>query len=229
MLAMPAFAEVTVSSRSTTIVRADEKSGRLVRTTVVVKSVAVEPVPVTTAKVVTAKADQPPVSDLGSLVDRIALEQGVEDSLVHSVIRAESNYDPRAISAKGALGIMQLIPATARRFGVVNAFDPRENIEGGVRYLKFLLDYYRNDYARTIAAYNAGEGAVDKYQGIPPYPETQNYVFRVAKNLKSARQIRARQTPAEPAKVAVTGTIAETHQAIQASIGEDGRVYYHTP
>ncbi len=100
------------------------------------------------------------------------------------MIRAESNYNPDAVSPKGALGLMQLIPSTARRFGVSNPFDVRENIEGGVRYLRFLLDYYQGDYPKAIAAYNAGEAAVDKYHGIPPYAETQNYVHRVAKNLE---------------------------------------------
>ncbi len=166
---------------------------------------------------------------MAALVNRIALEQGVEDALVHSVIRAESNYNARAVSPKGALGIMQLIPSTARRFGVVNVFDPKENIEGGVRYLRFLLDYYQNDYVRAIAAYNAGEGAVDKYHGIPPYPETQNYVVRVAKNLKTARQVRARQAASEPATVEVAAAMTETHNPIRTSIGEDGLVYYRTP
>jgi soluble lytic murein transglycosylase-like protein len=147
---------------------------------------------------------------------------------VHSVIRAESNYNTNAVSPKGAQGIMQLIPATARRFGVSNAFDAHENIEGGVRYLRFLLDYYKGDYPRTIAAYNAGEAAVDKYNGIPPYAETQSYVYRVAGNLKAARQA------AYPA-VTATKSLAslnegpETPRPIQASTGPDGRIYYRTP
>ena len=111
---------------------------------------------------------------------------------MHSVIRAESNYNALAVSNKGAMGMMQLIPSTARRFGVRNPFDPKQNIEGGVRYLRFLLDYYKNDYQKTIAAYNAGEGAVDRYQGIPPFLETRNYVYQVAKNLKAARQARTK-------------------------------------
>ena len=103
-----------------------------------------------------------------NMIDRIADEQGVESHLVHSVIRAESNYNANAVSPKGAQGIMQLIPATARRFGVSDAFDVSDNIQGGVRYLRFLLDYYQGDYPKAIAAYNAGEAAVDKYNGIPP-------------------------------------------------------------
>jgi soluble lytic murein transglycosylase-like protein len=158
------------------------------------------------------------------MVERIAGEEGVEVPLVHSVIQAESNYNSSAVSAKGAQGIMQLIPSTARRFGVSNTFDAEENIEGGVKYLKFLLDYYHGDYTKSIAAYNAGEGAVDKYNGVPPYAETQGYVRTVAKRLTAQRlqKIGNTATPAQPD--------AETpHHPIQASIGADGRVYYSTP
>jgi soluble lytic murein transglycosylase-like protein len=163
------------------------------------------------------------------MVDRIAGEQGVEIPLVHSVIRAESNYNPNAVSPKGALGLMQLIPATARRFGVSNVFDAQENIQGGVRYLRFLLDYYEGDYTRAIAAYNAGEAAVDKYHGIPPYAETQNYVSRVARNLKVARQNQAVSTPTTPVPVTTETAKLETYRPIQASVGSDGRIYYRTP
>jgi soluble lytic murein transglycosylase-like protein len=225
---MPAFAG-SVGQRSTSIVRADEKSGHLVR------SVAVEPhvvAPVLVESVnpnAVAEAQSPhavPVlnqeaadSDLLAMIDRIAAEQGVEDSLVHSVIRAESNYNARAVSPKGALGMMQLIPSTAKRFGVENAFNPQQNVTGGVKYLKFLLDYYHDDYARVIAAYNAGEAAVDKYNGIPPYAETRNYVYSVAKNLKTAREQRTAR------KVAVGFTNVETPKRIETSVGSDGRVY----
>ena len=160
------------------------------------------------------------------MIDRIAAEQGVEDSLVHSVIRAESNYNPLAVSAKGALGIMQLVPSTARRFGVQNAFDPRENVTGGVRYLKFLLDYYHDDYIRAVAAYNAGEAAVDKFNGIPPYAETRNYVYSVARNLKAAREQRSARNPVV---VSERNPAAETYKRIETSVGSDGRIYYRTP
>jgi soluble lytic murein transglycosylase-like protein len=141
------------------------------------------------------------------------------------MIRAESNYNSHAVSPKGAMGMMQLIPATAKRFGVANPFDTRENIEGGVKYLRFLLDYYKDDYPKAIAAYNAGENAVDKYHGIPPYAETQNYVLRVAGNLKVARNNRK---PAPVLEATNRAPQAETHQAIRASVGSDGRVYYRT-
>lgn len=161
------------------------------------------------------------------MVDRIAVEQGVESPLVRSVIRAESNYNPNAVSPKGALGLMQLIPATARRFGVSDVFDAQENIKGGVRYLRFLLDYYQGNYAKAIAAYNAGEGAVDKYNGIPPYAETQKFVRRVADNLQTARKKRAAAPAPNPA-AAEPGKV-ETYRPIQASRGSDGRIYYRTP
>jgi len=85
----------------------------------------------------------------------------------------ESNYNPYAVSPKGALGIMQLIPATARRFGVLDVFDPVDNIEGGARYLKYLLELFNGDYPLALAAYNAGENAVTRYGAVPPYPETR--------------------------------------------------------
>jgi soluble lytic murein transglycosylase-like protein len=104
---------------------------------------------------------------------------GVEEAVVRAIIHAESAYRPHVQSNKGAQGLMQLIPATARRFGVNDAFDPGQNINGGVQYLAWLLKRYGQDVTLAAAAYNAGEGAVDKYGGVPPYRETQNYVARV--------------------------------------------------
>ncbi len=214
----------SVAERTTTIVRPDEKTGHLVR------SVTVQPREVAPAAVEKAAPEAAPVepapadaAELIAMIDAIAAEQGVEDSLVHSVIRAESNYNPHAVSPKGALGMMQLIPSTAKRFGVSNAFDPRDNVRGGVKYLKFLLDYYHDDYVRAIAAYNAGEAAVDKYNGVPPYAETRSYVYSVARNLKTAREARASRKPAENA------TPVETYRRIETSVGSDGRIYYRTP
>jgi soluble lytic murein transglycosylase-like protein len=162
---------------------------------------------------------------MAEIIERVAVEQGVEAPLVHSVARAESNYNALALSPKGAEGVMQLEPATARRFGVSNSFDPEENIRGGVKYLKFLLDYYHGDYTKAVAAYNAGEKAVDRYRGTPPYNETRSYVARVARNLRTARQ-----QGGKPATVSQPSTgRAETYQPIQTSIGSDGRIYYRTP
>jgi soluble lytic murein transglycosylase-like protein len=104
---------------------------------------------------------------------------GVEEAVVRAIIHAESAYRPHVQSNKGAQGLMQLIPATARRFGVADSFDPAQNIDGGVQYLAWLLKRYGQDVTLAAAAYNAGEGAVDKYGGVPPYRETQNYVVRV--------------------------------------------------
>ena len=105
---------------------------------------------------------------------------GVEEAVVRAIIHAESSYNPGALSRVGAQGLMQLMPATARRFGVTNAFDPAQNIRGGVQYLGWLLKRFNGNLTLAAAGYNAGEGAVDKYKGVPPYSETQRYVQRVA-------------------------------------------------
>ena len=116
-------------------------------------------------------------------IDRIVQESAqrhkVDPALVKAVISTESGWNPNAISRKGAEGLMQLIPETASRFGVGNALDPAQNVEGGTTYLKWLLDRYNGDLRKTLAAYNAGEGAVDSYGGVPRYRETQQYVQKV--------------------------------------------------
>lgn len=101
---------------------------------------------------------------------------GVDPILVKAVIQVESNFNPRCVSNKGARGLMQLMPETARRFGVSNSLDPEQNIRGGVAYLSLLLRQFSSDLSLVLAAYNAGENAVSRYGGIPPYAETQNYV-----------------------------------------------------
>lgn len=109
-----------------------------------------------------------------------ARQHGVEEAIVRAIIHAESAYNPNAMSRVGAQGLMQLMPATARRFGVGNAFDAGQNIQGGVQYLAWLLKRFNGNLTLAAAGYNAGEGAVDKYKGVPPYNETQRYVQRVA-------------------------------------------------
>ena len=113
------------------------------------------------------------------IIKTIATKHGLESSLIHSIIRAESNYNTYSISSKGAVGLMQLMPETAKIYSVRNPFDPRENIEGGVRYLKDLIKLYDRKTDFVLAAYNAGQQAVKKYGGIPPYPETRNYIEKV--------------------------------------------------
>lgn len=104
---------------------------------------------------------------------------GVDEALVRAIIHAESWYNRTAVSRKGARGLMQLMPATASQYGVRSLFDAAQNIDAGVRHLRFLLDMFNHDYALASAAYNAGEGAVKRYGGVPPYNETQTYVQRV--------------------------------------------------
>lgn len=108
-----------------------------------------------------------------------AKQYGVDPTLVRAVMHAESAFNPNAVSSAGAGGLMQLMPQTAARFGVSDRFNPEENIAGGVAYLAFLLDLFHGNRQLALAAYNAGEGAVQKYSGVPPYNETQNYVTRV--------------------------------------------------
>jgi soluble lytic murein transglycosylase-like protein len=117
-----------------------------------------------------------PPAEIVRAVQEVATQHGVDPALVLAVIRIESGFNTRAVSPKSAAGLMQLIPDTARRFGVSDVFDARQNIVGGVRYLQWLLSYFRGDVTFAVAAYNAGEGAVDKYSGIPPYAETIQYV-----------------------------------------------------
>jgi soluble lytic murein transglycosylase-like protein len=113
------------------------------------------------------------------VIGRTSSQFKVDPKLVDAVVRVESGYDPKALSPKGAQGLMQLIPATAARFGVQDPFDPAENVRGGVSYLSELLTQFNGNVPLTLAAYNAGEGAVERYGGIPPYAETRNYVRKV--------------------------------------------------
>jgi len=115
----------------------------------------------------------------GDEIRDAAARHGVPEALVSAVIRVESGFNARAVSPKGARGLMQLMPTTASMLGVKNSFDPRENIDGGVRHLRGLLDRFPHNLSLALAAYNAGEQAVTVYGGVPPYPETQGYVARI--------------------------------------------------
>jgi len=127
-----------------------------------------------------------PTPEISGLVEQTANRLQIDPQLVDAIIKVESQYDPMALSNKGAMGLMQLIPETAQRFGVANPFDPKDNIQGGVSYLKYLLEMFGGDLPRSLAAYNAGEGAVQRSGGIPSYAETKAYVRKVTHIYQSA-------------------------------------------
>lgn len=225
------------------VVRVDARTGHLVRSTVVItpKTVSPKPAAATSAPVTPAPAkaavSPKPVPDLLSsnaslaeIIDQMAAAHQVDPLLVHSVIKVESNYNPKAVSRKGAQGLMQLIPSTAKRFGVTDSFDPRQNVEAGVKYLKYLQDVFKDDRL-ALAAYNAGEGAVAKYGWIPPYPETQNYVYQVGKKYGDARRAAA-QSPAKPEAVPVKPEPpvppAEQHPRLEQYVDDQGRIHLRT-
>jgi soluble lytic murein transglycosylase-like protein len=188
----------------TTAVRVDARTGRLVRSTVRVEG---------------PKAPPPEVK---KLAESIAAKHRVEPLLVDSVIRYESNYNPHAISPKGAMGLMQLIPSTARRFGVSDTFHPEQNIEGGVKYLKYLMELYNGDEKLALAAYNAGEGAVARYKGVPPYRETQDYVRKVTTRLGESRAAGSAASAAPEGKPEVREPV------IVKFVDAEGREFYRT-
>lgn len=166
---LPSSPTSTAAARPVWVVKVDTRTGRLVRTLV--------------APAKPAGTD----ANVRDLVQETAKNFDVNPLLVDSVIRVESNYNPFAVSPKGAQGLMQLMPATAQRFGVTDTFDPKQNIEAGVRYLKFLQDTFQDDRL-AIAAYNAGEKAVAKYKDVPPYPETLHYVAKVGSKYGQAKR-----------------------------------------
>jgi soluble lytic murein transglycosylase-like protein len=130
-----------------------------------------------------------PVKGYDPLIQDLATQYGVEAALIQAIIQAESSFDRYAVSPKGAQGLMQLMPTTASRYAVRDAFDPAENIRGGIQYVRFLADLFTNQLALVLAAYNAGEGAVIRHKGIPPYAETQAYVDRVLAYYQQAKSL----------------------------------------
>lgn len=228
-IALPVFGADS-PQRFSSVVRPDLRTGKLVRSMVVVSK------PVSERRVaenlvrprVISGAEsggeaQPAPIGIDEAVERIAAQHSLPPQLIHSVIKVESNYNPYAVSNKGAQGLMQLIPETARRFGVSNTFNPVENIQGGAKYLRYLLDLYGGNYPLALAAYNAGEGAVAKFGGIPPYAETQNYVIQVGRQLEAAKKAAAKP-------VAAPKPVVEAKDAGPAHIMEerlpDGSVRY---
>jgi soluble lytic murein transglycosylase-like protein len=218
----------------TRVVRADPRTGKLVRSVIVTSrpvvslAVAAGAAPMRAASVLApAAVPAPSVASFNDAIERIAAEEAIPALLIHSVIKVESNYNPFAVSPKGALGLMQLMPETARRFGVVDVFNPLDNMQGGARYLRYLLDLYDGNSILAIAAYNAGEAAVEKYGSVPPFPETRNYVVQVRRAIELSRK--AQKAPAaapQPAPSAGPAPVEPPH--IQEIVGTDGIVRYVT-
>ena len=204
------------------VVRIDRRTGKLVRT---VSGGASRPATVA-----------PPPAQIQQLVEKSAKAHNVDPLLVQSVIQVESNYNHYAVSPKGAEGLMQLMPGTARMLGVTNSFDPAENIEAGVKYLRYLQNVYRDDRL-ALAAYNAGPKAVDRYKGAPPYAETQDYVNQVGQRYQSAKQVEAARIESEKAvaqAAAAAGAaeaaepVEEKHPKLEQSIDQNGRLVLRT-
>ena len=149
---------------------------------------------------------------LENVIQEMARRHNVDANLVKAIIKTESNNNPRAVSSKGARGLMQLMPPTARDMGVANSLDPAQNVDGGVRYLKLLMNQYGGNLELSLAAYNAGPGAVERHGGIPPYRETQQYVKKIGTLYGSLRT--QTETP-------------ESHRSsIVRYVEDDGRVVY---
>lgn len=222
--------------QTTRVVRADPHTGKLIRSVIVtakpfgsqkVVQTMVQPRPVLPVPPeAPSAAPLPRSTGIDEAVELIAASQSLPPLLVHSVIKVESNYNPLAVSPKGAQGLMQLMPATARRFGVANAFDPIDNIQGGTRYLKYLLDLYSGDYRLALAAYNAGEGAVEKYGSVPPYPETQNYLVLVNQQIRKNLAASAPRLENKPAPPPVVEVKPDGPAHIQEVVGPGGAVRY---
>jgi len=151
------------------------------------------------------RSDSPslPPAEIDRLVQQAANRVRVDPNLVHAIIQVESDYQPNAVSNKGAMGLMQLIPATAIRFGVDNPFDPKQNIEAGVTYLKYLLDLFGGDLSLALAAYNAGENSVLRQGGIPSYAETRDYLRKVSDRYGAPLTGEGKVKPKEPPKAPI--------------------------
>lgn len=225
-ISIPSRTVSAVPAKVIAVVRTDPRTGQFVKTV----NVPARVVPNRVVPAAAGAADQEQAIaslaglNMRTLIEDTASQYEVSPELVDSVIQVESNYNPRAVSPKGAQGLMQLMPATARRFGVRNSFDPKDNIVGGVRYLKFLQETFK-DERLAIAAYNAGEGAVQKYGNVPPYAETMSYVAKVGRKYGQARRAEvhkqlARQA-ADPPKL-------PEHRPLAQFIDSEGRLHITT-
>lgn len=173
-------------------------------------------------------------SEIGDLIDYYANEEGLNPRLVQAVIQIESAYNPRARSRKGAMGLMQLMPETARELRVSDAYDPGENIRGGTRYLRRQLDRFSGDLTLALAAYNAGPGAVTQYGGVPPYSETRNYVRKVLSLYRgrSAGGFERAPRPTPQGQTAAVDSpappVREPGQKVYMSRGGNNRIVFTT-
>ncbi len=218
-----AYGESTEAVTST--VRVDPRSGRLVRQ-VVAPSRVIEPKVIVAREASGAKpALKTGNEKIDSVVEEVSGQYSVDPLLVHAIIHVESRYNNYAISPKGAEGLMQLIPATARRMGVKNSFDTRQNVEGGVKYLKQLQDRF-GDLRYALAAYNAGENAVERHGGIPPYAETQEYVYQVGRRYGELRRSQQKTVAARP--VAAVAVAAPEHRPVESYVDPEGRLSLRT-
>jgi soluble lytic murein transglycosylase-like protein len=147
--------------------------------------------------------------NLNEVINNISSLHHLDPDLVNSVIRAESNFNSRAVSNKGAQGLMQLLPQTASQLGVSNTFDPTANVEGGTRYLRELLERYNFDVVKALAAYNAGPHRVERYHGVPPYYETQAYVARIVRDF-NRKKLAQRKAAAKSQKLTTTAAKGNT-------------------
>ena len=217
----------TQQVRVRSVVRADAKSGRLVRSYLVNPRI----VPAKAVNEDTSGVAVPAEGPISELVESVARKHDVDPLLVHSVIQVESGYNPKAVSNKGAQGLMQLMPATARRFGVTNSFDAVQNLEGGVRYLKYLDSLFPSDLRLTLAAYNAGEAAVWKYgNNIPPYRETEQYVYKVGtrygKAVRQAEKTKKAKPVAQQAQLPVN--VEPSYAHVESFVDANGRLHLRT-
>jgi soluble lytic murein transglycosylase-like protein len=172
-------------------------------------------VPATVAPVAAApsgRATPPSRASLDQMVRDASTRHQLDPDFVNSVIKAESNFQIRAVSSKGAQGLMQLMPGTASLLGVLDPFDPQANVEGGTAYLSQLLDLYHNDPIKALAAYNAGSHRVDQYHGVPPYMETQAYVARIVRDYNAKKRAEMKAQASAPASAKATKKPAKTPQ-----------------